>query len=57
MQKQSIAELLEHDDGDGEIVDETNLPVEVGVEPESDTKGLMDKTPATPSKKARARKG
>lgn len=57
MQKQSIAELLEYDDGDGEIVDETNLPVEVGVELESDTKGLMDKTPATPSKKARARKG
>lgn len=55
-QKQSIAELLEYDDGDGEIVDEINVP-EVGVEPESDTKGLMDKTPATPSKKARARKG
>jgi len=49
-------ELVEYDDGDGEILNERNLPpVEIAYE--SDTQGLMDKTPATPGKKGRNRQG
>lgn len=43
-------EPVEFDEGDGEIVNETDLP-SAEIPDESDTMGLMDKTPATPVKK------
>jgi len=57
--KTDSVELVEFDDGDGEILSETDLPP-VETADESDTQGLMDKTPVTPvtpAKKGRNRRG